>query len=60
MLSLPSRERGLKHFVIPQLGNSVSSLPSRERGLKQLSVVLLPLVVLVAPFAGAWIETLLS
>ena len=33
------------------------SLPSRERGLK-LSAVLFVEILLVAPLAGAWIETI--
>ena len=33
------------------------SLPSRERGLKLSDMVSVPLKLPVAPFAGAWIET---
>ena len=32
------------------------SLPSRERGLKSMVKVMLQSMLLVAPFAGAWIE----
>ena len=32
------------------------SLPSRERGLKSTVKVMLQSMLLVAPFAGAWIE----
>ena len=53
--SLPSRERGLKFPIQSVSALLPLSLPSRERGLK-----LYPLPaashVLVAPFAGAWIE----
>ena len=55
LLSLPSRERGLK-FVQPwQLLRCNWSLPSRERGLKYLKEKNRAERT-VAPFAGAWIE----
>ena len=56
VLSLPSRERGLKlplrMFLLP----GISSLPSRERGLKLLNTIGYYMHYDVAPFAGAWIE----
>ena len=36
----------------------LASLPSRERGLKLLESLSHPQARQVAPFAGAWIETL--
>ena len=33
------------------------SLPSRERGLKQITIKVTRSIKIVAPFAGAWIET---
>ena len=56
--SLPSRERGLKHFYMEILENDRSlSLPSRERGLKLPPQWGVWVTAHVAPFAGAWIET---
>ena len=55
--SLPSRERGLKQLTIPGQLNPVWSLPSRERGLKHTDLQNLSFLQVVAPFAGAWIET---
>ena len=53
--SLPTRERGLKpagrHRPAPR------SLPTRERGLKRLSEGAASVAPLVAPHAGARIET---
>ena len=58
-MSLPSRERGLKHIDRrPDLCQRIRSLPSRERGLKHAGVRLPAEPLSVAPFAGAWIETL--
>jgi len=58
--SRPSRARGLKLKQSSSLRQNEVSRPSRARGLKldhlQNSVPLLP----VAPFTGAWIETLLQ
>ena len=34
MMSLPSRERGLKYAAVPVGSDAGKSLPSRERGLK--------------------------
>ena len=34
LMSLPSRERGLKYCVLPAGDDQRPSLPSRERGLK--------------------------
>ena len=54
--SLPSRERGLKCLCSRCPYVPLSSLPSRERGLKFYRKQQIYLSVLVAPFAGAWIE----
>jgi len=56
-LSLPSRERGLK--LAPTFLNVVdlTSLPSRERGLKHKVAGDSITFAVVAPLAGAWIET---
>ena len=56
-LSLPMRERGLKHLDAYGGVNNKSSLPMRERGLKLGAVTGHGLPVVVAPHAGAWIET---
>ena len=56
LLSLPSRERGLKFVMYYGLLQYKESLPSRERGLKCLIHSLFYLLNYVAPFAGAWIE----
>ena len=56
LLSLPSRERGLKYQVYLSGSVPILSLPSRERGLKcRVSCVCIK-ADQVAPFAGAWIE----
>ena len=57
MQSLPSRERGLKHREYASYCLSVLSLPSRERGLKHTTHSYRLASHIVAPFAGAWIET---
>ena len=36
--------------------NSLQSLPTRERGLKFLAMVQWLILLMVAPYAGAWIE----
>ena len=56
LLSLPSRERGLKSAKQPWSLVISLSLPSRERGLKFFSSGTFARVAAVAPFAGAWIE----
>ncbi len=57
-MSLPTRERGLKHGQ-PQLTNRVRlSLPTRERGLKHRRGFASIDRAKVAPYTGAWIETL--
>ena len=55
--SLPSRERGLKRPGDKVKYIPVESLPSRERGLKQTWNFTVSVLDSVAPFAGAWIET---
>ena len=56
LLSLPSRERGLKFTAVQCAERRNRSLPSRERGLKYKIWICNPLDAHVAPFAGAWIE----
>ena len=56
--SPPARGRGLKPDCAPTQGARVESPPSRGRGLKRLLMLLMILDQQVAPFAGAWIETL--
>ena len=56
LLSLPSRERGLKSYGRSADYGQNQSLPSRERGLKLYQVGLENSQKFVAPFAGAWIE----
>ena len=58
--SLPSRERGLKSSILDTENASSLSLPSRERGLKSVYNKLYESSLLVAPFAGAWIEILMK
>ena len=58
LLSLPSRERGLKCKSLSGFTFIVLSLPSRERGLKYCGKCRIPDMIQVAPFAGAWIEIL--
>ena len=56
-LSHPSRVRGLKHADKRALDVERASHPSRVRGLKQLQFKIGGKVCIVAPLAGAWIET---
>ena len=56
-LSPPSRGRGLKLRVLPVVLESKRSPPSRGRGLKPVMDFNPEDGVLVAPLAGAWIET---
>ena len=56
-LSLPSRERGLKHTNLARCRCCDKSLPSRERGLKLITGRDITGDLIVAPFTGAWIET---
>ena len=51
------RGRGLKLFLVPPLLAYLGSPPMRGRGLKQQYLSLDPAELLVAPHAGAWIET---
>ncbi len=61
MMSLPSRERGLKpRRTLRGIIERGKSLPSRERGLKQPAKERMLKQLLVAPFTGAWIETLIN
>ena len=55
-VSLPSRERGLKYIIIALTNGNSMSLPSRERGLKSNDKNIYEKWMIVAPFAGAWIE----
>ena len=56
LLSLPSRERGLKYNLKHGMHFCAESLPARERGLKCIMVQNCCGRIMVAPFAGAWIE----
>ena len=56
-LSLPMRERGLKQEKLLRYHTPQMSLPMRERGLKHSLVKYIILQHLIAPHAGAWIET---
>ena len=55
--SHPSRVRGLKRFRHLAPPCPVVSHPSRVRGLKLQPQFIGALVLVVAPLAGAWIET---
>ena len=55
-VSLPSRERGLKFYILVLCTAKAASLPSRERGLKYKTKDLCRVCAKVAPLAGAWIE----
>ena len=55
--SLPARERGLKQMRIDLAALVFWSLPARERGLKHAAEIHAPWIDVVAPRAGAWIET---
>ena len=54
--SLPSWERGLKSARKRCRRYPSMSLPSWERGLKYSFLLSPPMLVVVAPFVGAWIE----
>ena len=56
-LSHPSRVRGLKPTAQPTIKLAATSHPSRVRGLKHRAGVAGLAVPIVAPLAGAWIET---
>ena len=56
-VSLPARERGLKQKNGVPLYQLTGSLPARERGLKQGEPLARQGAGIVAPRAGAWIET---
>ena len=60
LVSLPSRERGLKYSLSYRYGPYDLSLPSRERGLKWCGMAIMAILLLVAPFTGAWIEIFLD
>ena len=55
--SLPTWERGLKHESGGLRYSEEMSLPTWERGLKRLPWHILRGRGVVAPHAGAWIET---
>ena len=55
--SLPARERGLKPFFTCLSFIQYGSLPARERGLKHKLINGRRNSNIVAPRAGAWIET---
>ncbi len=55
--SRPTRARGLKPPKHGMILYTYWSRPTRARGLKQSVFCLLPSPFMVAPHAGAWIET---
>ena len=55
--SRPMRARGLKHRNSATWENPFGSRPMRARGLKRCKVLKMQIRILVAPHAGAWIET---
>ena len=57
--SHPSRVRGLKLFGLGCGLNRSESHPSRVRGLKHKKKTGTLTITKVAPFTGAWIETLI-
>ena len=57
--SLPPRERGLKLPISSGMIKALLSLPPRERGLKRIQKYTEGYQRIVAPPAGAWIETLI-
>ena len=56
--SHPSRVRGLKRLAILIRDFVTGSHPSRVRGLKQRRRNPAQILLRVAPFTGAWIETI--
>ena len=58
--SLPIWERGLKLEADSVVANKTSSLPIWERGLKLTGNTVKSLLYCVAPYMGAWIETIKS
>ena len=56
ILSLPSRECGLKYTEKNDVWERMESLPSRECGLKYTVLQILLYSYNVTPFAGVWIE----
>ena len=56
-MSRPPRARGLKRDVICDTSLIGKSRPPRARGLKLASPIDLVVALVVAPPAGAWIET---
>ena len=59
ILSHPSRVRGLKLASVAAASSSAPSHPSRVRGLKPMLNRAICIRQCVAPFTGAWIETLI-
>jgi len=57
--SRPMRARGLKHKTIFSFRFKNMSRPMRARGLKHVICPFMRHHLLVAPHAGAWIETLM-
>ena len=60
LLSLPSRERGLKSEYLTVQGRYLQSLPSRERGLKLLLMYQLQIQVLSLPSRERGLKSLLT
>ena len=57
MASRPARARGLKLLMFPLMRLDNKSRPARARGLKLETCALGGMMSMVAPRAGAWIET---
>ena len=55
--SPPARGRGLKLLILILLTMRTVSPPARGRGLKPLCLIFFRSWLIVAPRAGAWIET---
>ena len=54
--SRPTRARGLKSVDACLLARALASRPTRARGLKFFYLGICIVYLLVAPYAGAWIE----
>ena len=56
-VSHPTRVRGLKENEVKISAKAIASHPTRVRGLKDRQPSSGVIIVLVAPHAGAWIES---
>ena len=55
--SHPMWVRGLKHILTCLLADALKSHPMWVRGLKLVKELIIKSYTLVAPYVGAWIET---